>query len=171
MTVCALLLLCRKELVTFIRRLCYRSQRRVFAHLWNTGRRCYSRLHTSTIRTLTLVPSCSHPRWNPHRSPSLAPLDTGALSSRGEGVRTLGQVSLPRSSGLSLGQVNYLMVDYSLGELPTERRSGGGGERVGTREDFRSGARLSVFVNDPGRSGSAPLSVKLDLWTHIEMGG
>lgn len=83
-------------------------------------------------------------------------------------MRTLGQVTLPRSCGLSLGQVNYLIVDYTPGDFQQSRRSGGS-EETATRE--ASTATLRVYVNDPGRSGSALLSVGVDLWALIEMGG
>lgn len=79
-------------------------------------------------------------------------------------MRILGRTSLPPTCGLALGQVNYLMVDYTPKTLGRRGRRGEVGEP-------RAGSKLSVFVNDPGRSGSAALSVQLDLWTVIEMGG
>lgn len=85
-------------------------------------------------------------------------------------VRLLGRATLPSSCGLSLGQVNYLMVDYSLGGRPRPRRDER--EEAGSRErGLGVGAELMVFVNDPGRSGSPVLSVKLDMWKLIELGG
>ncbi|CAM9832246.1 unnamed protein product [Ectocarpus sp. 12 AP-2014] len=134
-------------------------------------------------------------RWNPHRSPSLPrpDVDIGTFlagttnrrdasvgevdgdnldrgQSRGQAVRLLGRATLPSSCGLSLGQVNYLMVDYSLGGPPRPRRDER--EEAGSRErGLGVGAELMVFVNDPGRSGSPVLSVKLDMWKLIELGG
>lgn len=87
-------------------------------------------------------------------------------------VLVLGQASLPRSSGLSLDQVNYLMVDYLVGppRPGSDKREGGGADaREGSR--LGTGAELMVFVNDPGRSGSPVLSLKLDMWRLIELGG
>lgn len=91
-------------------------------------------------------------------------------------MRSLGQATLPRSCGLSLDQVNYLMVDYCVGQPRTERKEDGGGggdDTAGSREGgSRLGApELMVFVNDPGRSGSPVLAVKLDMWKLIELGG
>lgn len=124
------------------------------------------------------------PRWNPHLLPSLPPpgtsasFDVGGISldnpgeRRGSGLRTLGRVALPRSCGLHLGQVNYLMVDYAIGEArPTRKPRRESDEAAPSGEEPRPSARLSVFVNDPGRSGSASLSVAVDLWALIEMGG
>lgn len=131
-----------------------------------------------------LCQTLSCPRWNPHLSPSLPPpemsasIDVGGVSldnpseGRGLGLRTLGRASLPRSCGLHLGQVNYLMVDYALGEArPTRKPRKASDEAAPSRKESRPSARLKVFVNDPGRSGSASLSVALDLWALIEMGG
>eukprot|EP00752_Nemacystus_decipiens_P015142 g13489.t1 len=132
-------------------------------------------------------------RWNPHRLPSLRRPDVGASGSGTtaqsgadprrsrqqeqveaghDHVRMLGQASLPRSCGLSLDQVNYLMVDYVVGQ-PRPGRDGGEDGRADTKEGARlgTGAELMVFVNDPGRSGSAVLSLKLDMWRLIELGG
>lgn len=124
------------------------------------------------------------PRWNPHLSPSLPPpetsasIDVGGVSldnpseGRGLGLRTLGRAALPRSCGLHLGQVNYLMVDYALAEArPTRKPRRASDEAAPSRKESRPSARLKVFVNDPGRSGSPSLSVALDLWALIEMGG
>ncbi|CAB1118482.1 unnamed protein product [Ectocarpus sp. CCAP 1310/34] len=134
-------------------------------------------------------------RWNPHRSPSLPRPDVdigtflagttnrrdasvgevdgdnlGRGQSKGKAVHLLGRATLPNSCGLSLGQVNYLMVDYSLGERPRPRRDER--DEAGSRErGLGVGAELMVFVNDPGRSGSPVLSVKLDMWKLIELGG
>ena len=87
-------------------------------------------------------------------------------------VRILGQANLPRSCGLSLDQVNYLLVDYLVGQ---PRPGGDRGEdgRAQAREGAQlgTGAELMVFVNDPGRSGSPVLSLKLDMWRLIELGG
>lgn len=93
-------------------------------------------------------------------------------------VRVLAQASLPRSCGLSLDQVNYLMVDYLVGQPPLSGREDrdrgeGGAGAADAREGSRlgTGAELMVFVNDPGRSGSPVLSLKLDMWRLIELGG
>ena len=68
--------------------------------------------------------------------------------------------------------MNYLMVDYAVGEARPTRKTRGESDGVApSRKESRPSARLSVFVNDPGRSGSASLSVALDLWALIEMGG
>lgn len=106
----------------------------------------------------------------------------------------LGQARLPRSCGLSLDQVNYLMVDYVVGvgvgqprpgtgnrDVYRDKGGGGGGggavadaregSRLGTGTGTGTGAELMVFVNDPGRSGSAVLSLKVDMWKLIELGG
>lgn len=128
-------------------------------------------------------------RWNPHRPPpfprpelGVNPIDstaerlegpleeggeTGPTDRRDHAVRSLGQATLPRSCGLSLDQVNYLMVDYCVGRPRAERSEGA----AGSREGSRSGAELMVFVNDPGRSGSPVLSVELDIWKLVELGG
>lgn len=97
--------------------------------------------------------------------------------SRGHPVpRLLGRATLPRSCGLSLGQVNYLMVDYNAGQ-PQPRSSPGprsdeeGGSWTSRRRGSGSGAELMVFINDPSRSGSPVLSVELDMWKLIELGG
>lgn len=84
--------------------------------------------------------------------------------SRGERVRILGRTSLPSTCQLHLNQVHYLMVNY------TPRTLGRRGRRGETR-DSKTESTLSVFLNNPGGSGSPALSVKLDLWTRIEMGG
>lgn len=128
------------------------------------------------------------PRWNPHLSPLLPPPETSASfeaggvsldhpsEGQGSGLRTLGRATLPRSCGLHLGQVNYLMVDYALGQVRPTRKPRGENEQTAasrneSRPSARPSARLRVFINDPGRSGSAALSVALDLWALIEMGG
>lgn len=93
-------------------------------------------------------------------------------------VRMLAHASLPRSCSLSLDQVNYLMVDYLVGQARPGRDRGEGsgadtreGAQLGTRTGTGTRAELAVFVNDPGRSGSPVLSLKLDLWRLIELGG
>lgn len=90
-------------------------------------------------------------------------------------MRELGRASLPRSCGLALDQVNYLMVDYLVGQPRPGRDSRGEGGAADAREVSRlgagTGAELVVFVNDPGRSGSPVLSLKLDMWRLIELGG
>lgn len=128
-------------------------------------------------------------RWNPHRGPILTPPEMIGQASpsrdgsvqRGEpppsqeNVRVLGQALLPPSCDLSLGQVNYLMLDYT----PPEARRGGGsggkghdeGDKLGGNGGSGARAKLRVFVNDPGRSGLPLLSVDVDLWKLIEMGG
>eukprot|EP00904_Undaria_pinnatifida_P009331 jgi/Undpi1/5528/HiC_scaffold_2.g00805.m2 len=122
-------------------------------------------------------------RWNPHLPPSFPPSATGASSDfrvislddpsagRGSQLRTLGHATLPRSCGLSLGHVNYLAVDYALGEVRPTRKPRGDEEEAASGKEARPSARLRVFVNDPGRLGSAVLSVAVDLWALIEMGG
>lgn len=81
-------------------------------------------------------------------------------------VRILGRTALPPTCGLSVGQVNYLIVEVVPRTLVRARgRDGGSGQRR------TSESRLLVFVNDPGRSGSPVLSLGLDLWTLVEMGG
>ena len=167
------------------------STREEMADTWILHRGCVHARHSSVYRGINLCNSLIHtcqslpcPRWNPHLSPSLstpetsAPLDVGGVplddpsEGRGSGLRTLGRAALPRSCGLHLGQVNYLMVDYALGELrPARKPTRGSDEAASPRKDSRPSARLRVFVNDPGRSGSASLSVPLDLWALIEMAG
>lgn len=69
------------------------------------------------------------------------------------------------------------MVDYCVGQPRAERKGDGDdddgdGDAAGSREGgARLGAELMVFVNDPGRSGSPVLAVKLDMWKLIELGG
>eukprot|EP00903_Cladosiphon_okamuranus_P017746 g16336.t1 len=99
-----------------------------------------------------------------------------AVRGHDQHVRVLGRASLLRSCSLSLDQVNYLMVDYLVGQ-PRRGRDRGEGSGTDKRESGQLGtgtatmAELMVFVNDPGRSGSPVLSLKLDLWTLIELGG
>lgn len=101
----------------------------------------------------------------------VAPLEEGGETNpknrRDHAVRSLGQATLPRSCGLSLDQVNYLMVDYCVGQPRAQRDEAAAGSRQGSR----LGAELMVYVNDPGRSGSPVLAVKLDMWKLIELGG
>ncbi|CAM9312401.1 unnamed protein product, partial [Hapterophycus canaliculatus] len=144
--------------------------------------------------------------WYPHVSPSLPRPEVGVRAdtvgiterldtdfrkasgessgidpgqSRGHTVpRLLGHATLPRSCGLSLGQVNYLMVDYTPGQSqpqiapgPRSRSNDENGPRSSRRGGSTSGAELVVFINDPSRSGSPVLSVKIDMWNLIELGG
>ncbi|CAN0154421.1 unnamed protein product [Scytosiphon promiscuus] len=131
-------------------------------------------------------------RWYPHVTPSLPRSDepgtavreaygedgeTDAGQSRSHNVpRLLGRATLSSLCDLSLGQVNYLMVDYTVGQ-PLQQASSGlpsdkeGGSRTSMRGGSGSGAELMVFINDPSRSGSPILSVKLDMWKLIELGG
>lgn len=155
---------------------------------------CATGLNRPPAFTFHVLPSTCRFRWNPHRSPSLPRPHVGVLSAdtstitrqAGESVpvpdqaRVLGQASLPQSCGLSLGEVNYLMVDYLVGQPRSGRDRGEGagaaadsreGSRPGTGVETGTGAELMVFVNDPGRSGSPVLSVKLDMWKLIELGG
>lgn len=121
-------------------------------------------------------------RWNPHRGPLLNPPPVHGYGHHSGGddrlweslpkegrVRILGRTNLSPTCGLALGQVNYLMVDYTPNYLRTKTLGRRG--RRGEAGEPRAGSKLSVFINDPGRSGSAALSVQLDLWTVIEMGG
>ena len=139
--------------------------------------------HRRNMPTASTCPPLPCQRWNPHLPPSFPPSATGASSDfrvislddpsagRGSQLRTLGHATLPRSCGLSLGHVNYLAVDYALGEVRPTRKPRGDEEEAASGKEARPSARLRVFVNDPGRLGSAVLSVAVDLWALIEMGG
>lgn len=141
----------------------------------------YPVIHVISICEHALSPlAYASARWNPHRAPMLPPPDiamhTGGAAladsdTPDTGVRTLAQAILPDSCGLSLGQLNYLMVDYTPAELRLKRPTASKHEERGSQTGPRSGARLKVYVNDPGRSGLALLSADVDLWTLIEMGG
>lgn len=60
--------------------------------------------------------------------------------------------------------MNYLAVLYTPKGLPRQRRYQDDGQRA-------AGSMMRVFVNDPGCSGPAALSIDLDLWMYIDMGG
>lgn len=87
----------------------------------------------------------------------------------GSGERVLGQGKISPSSRLSLGQVNYLMVEYTPGASLVQPRRRRRREKGSGRS--RSSSALRVFVNDPGRLGSAVLSVDLDVSTILRSGG